>query len=491
MYNINMFWFNGLTALTFVCFGTIFGIGLFLKANRIDAKLLKIMALNIFFATWCYMGYVADFLSLLFRQKNFINLNGEIGIISGIWLAIAIILAMHVGSELNFPKYRTQILLTYLFIGIIYEIFLIFDTEASLGFISPTDHSKMINFYINIFSPLGIIVVFYYLSLFGFLGLGFLFKGFNSKGILRRKYFYLALAEIIFIPTSFLELLPVPTIYFFLNRPVLIVLPFLIYLGFREESNLKDISYRIEQKLFLLQHSPIEDFKSSFLRRASHELKTPLIPIKANLDYLLNEYSEPIAKGIKTRLNEILLGYNKLENVIQNFLLSLELDGNGIDLNRKPLNLSELIEKSIGNHQDLINIRNHEIKCKLGDKLIVFADKTRIQHVFDNLLTNSIKFTPSNGIIKIYSKRNPHYIRIFIEDNGIGLTEKEKGYLFQKFGKIERYGRGWDIISQGSGLGLFISKKIINAHGGKIWVHSEGRNKGSIFSFKLPHFKDK
>ncbi|MHA2129203.1 MAG: sensor histidine kinase, partial [Promethearchaeota archaeon] len=73
-----------------------------------------------------------------------------------------------------------------------------------------------------------------------------------------------------------------------------------------------------------------------------------------------------------------------------------------------------------------------------------------------------------------------------IKDNGIGLTYEEKGRLFKQFGKIERYGQGLDIIPEGSGLGLYISKKIVELHDGEIWVESEGRNKGSTFFFSLP-----
>jgi signal transduction histidine kinase len=73
-----------------------------------------------------------------------------------------------------------------------------------------------------------------------------------------------------------------------------------------------------------------------------------------------------------------------------------------------------------------------------------------------------------------------------IQDNGIGFTQEEKLRLFKKFGKIERFGQGFDLQVNGSGLGLYIAKKIIELHGGKIWMTSEGRNKGSTFYFSLP-----
>ncbi|MBD3339250.1 MAG: hypothetical protein GF353_09075 [Candidatus Lokiarchaeota archaeon] len=81
-------------------------------------------------------------------------------------------------------------------------------------------------------------------------------------------------------------------------------------------------------------------------------------------------------------------------------------------------------------------------------------------------------------------------IIVSIQDTGIGITKKEFPILFKQFGKIERYGKGWDIEIEGAGLGLYISKKIIELHGGKIWAESEGRKKGSKFCFSLPYLSD-
>ena len=73
-----------------------------------------------------------------------------------------------------------------------------------------------------------------------------------------------------------------------------------------------------------------------------------------------------------------------------------------------------------------------------------------------------------------------------IRDNGIGFSRDDKNKIFKQFGKIERYGKGWDIGIEGTGMGLYTSKKIVKMHGGKIWAESEGRNKGSEFCFSLP-----
>ena len=113
-------------------------------------------------------------------------------------------------------------------------------------------------------------------------------------------------------------------------------------------------------------------------------------------------------------------------------------------------------------------------------------EKEQIHQVINNLINNSIKYTPRNGKIQIKSQIQNENVLISVKDNGIGLSLSDKNQLFKQFGKIERFGQGLDVIPDGSGLGLYISKKIIELHGGEIWVESEGKNRGSTFYFTLP-----
>lgn len=103
-----------------------------------------------------------------------------------------------------------------------------------------------------------------------------------------------------------------------------------------------------------------------------------------------------------------------------------------------------------------------------------------------SLISNAIKNTPPKGLIYISVQPENSYVDIIIKDSGIGLTKEEKGKLFKKFGKIERENIGMNIITEGSGLGLYLSKKIIELHKGKILVESEGRSKRSTFIVRIP-----
>ncbi|MHA1254284.1 MAG: sensor histidine kinase [Promethearchaeota archaeon] len=140
--------------------------------------------------------------------------------------------------------------------------------------------------------------------------------------------------------------------------------------------------------------------------------------------------------------------------------------------------------------QGIASLREQKIKVNIKEKFFTEFDKEKIYEVITNLLINAVKYTPVGGEITIESKqKNGNYV-VSIKDTGIGLTKKEITQLFTQFGKIERYGQGWDVGIEGTGLGLYISKELMTLHDGKIWVESEGRNKGSTFFFSLPIIKN-
>jgi signal transduction histidine kinase len=135
----------------------------------------------------------------------------------------------------------------------------------------------------------------------------------------------------------------------------------------------------------------------------------------------------------------------------------------------------------------LIKKRKLILNLEIPDKLYIILDKIRIEQVILNLLSNAIKNTPPNGKIDIKLDRKENWVEFSVIDTGIGLTREEMDRIFTRFGKIERYGEGLEFIDiQGSGLGLFISKEIVDLHNGNIWAESAGRDQGSTFIMKLP-----
>ncbi|MFX0020577.1 MAG: PAS domain S-box protein [Promethearchaeota archaeon] len=249
----------------------------------------------------------------------------------------------------------------------------------------------------------------------------------------------------------------------------------------------RDITEQINAQQELIK---LNQIKTELLRRTSHELKTPLVSIKGFSDLLLELHKDKLNDYVIGTLNRIREGCVRLDNLINDILKTAELESGKMQLKKSEGDLILLIKHCINELSGLSKLRNHSIDLKIHDTLVFYFEKEKIHQVLSNILSNAIKFTPPFGRIEIQSKIKDEFVIISIKDDGIGFTEEEKGQIFKQFGKIERFGQGLDVISEGSGLGLYISKKIIKLHDGEIWMESEGRSKGSNFYFSLPLIKE-
>ena len=229
----------------------------------------------------------------------------------------------------------------------------------------------------------------------------------------------------------------------------------------------------------------ISEIKSDLITKASHELKTPLSSIYTASQILLSDYKEQLGGNAIEFVNMIHRGGQKLKQLIENLLDLPKLESGKLKLNITTENFSLLINECINDLKYLATEKNLEISCELPKEITLKIDRIRIEQIINNLLTNAIKNTPPEGKIIISSNIGTEWVEISIKDTGVGLTKKEKQVLFQKYGKIRRDIKGIDI--DGSGLGLYISKEIVELHKGNILVESKGRNKGSTFMIRLPN----
>jgi PAS domain S-box-containing protein len=235
--------------------------------------------------------------------------------------------------------------------------------------------------------------------------------------------------------------------------------------------------------------SEINRLKTDLFSRTSHELKTPLISIKGFTELLLKLHSNKLDDEVISILNEIMDGSRRLEAYINTIVESSKLEQGLMKLNKTEEDLLSIVQYCIKQLESTAKLRNQTIFNKVDKNLITKLDRERIYEVISNLIINAIKYTPVGGEITIDSQISDDSYVISVKDTGIGLTDEEKKHLFTQFGKIERYGQGWDVGIEGTGLGLYISKEIIELHGGKIWAESKGRNKGSIFYFSVPRIE--
>lgn len=222
--------------------------------------------------------------------------------------------------------------------------------------------------------------------------------------------------------------------------------------------------------------SKSEILKNDFISSVSHEIKTPLANIQ--------NYSKALAKGnldLQTKqkyLNNLVNTTNKISNLISNILKLNKLENQTIILSHEKINIGELLRESILTFDDKISQKDIQLNCNIQD-ILQKIDGSYLEIIFNNLISNAIKFTGVGGKIDISLTQNHQQIIFEVKDNGIGMAEDVGRHIFDKFyqGDSSRAG-------EGNGLGLALVKKIIDILGGEIIVRSK-QNEGSVFIVKL------
>jgi signal transduction histidine kinase len=151
------------------------------------------------------------------------------------------------------------------------------------------------------------------------------------------------------------------------------------------------------------------------------------------------------------------------------------------------IDIKNEIKKTIQNKKTLFESKKLEIKNNVNKKILINVDKLRFEELLTNLFENSVKFSDNNGKIIINAEQEKEYVKISIKDTGIGMTKQQIKNAFEEFYKADQSRHDFD----SSGLGLTISKKIVEKHNGKIWMESTGPGKGTTVFFTLPLYPTK
>lgn len=254
----------------------------------------------------------------------------------------------------------------------------------------------------------------------------------------------------------------------------------------REITERKKIENLIKEEIKKLKE--LDRIRKELISGISHELKTPLMQILGSSELFLSFYKSQLDSEALELIQIIEKGGKRLNSLVENLLDISRLQYDKFKLNKKMIDLCELVRESCNNMKFFLKKRNITLNLDILENLYLELDEIRIIQVFTNLLSNAIKNTPPKGNLKVSLKKSENWVKLLICDTGIGLTKEEMKFIFTRFGKIERVGEGLEFIDiRGSGLGLFISRSIIDLHGGQIWAESEGRHKGSTFIVKLPY----
>ena len=230
----------------------------------------------------------------------------------------------------------------------------------------------------------------------------------------------------------------------------------------------------------------LDQVKREIITRTSHELKTPLTSIYGACQLLYEGYKNDLPEKALELVELSLQGGKRIQKLISNMLDVSALESGEITLSKQRENLIDLFKECIKEISYLTTKSNVKIFFDAPDKIYLDIDKFQIETVIINLLNNAVKNNSPGGKVFCKLRIDLNSIEISIKDTGVGITEEEMHKIFKKFGKIERYGKGMNIDMEGSGLGLYISKQIVELHNGKIWAESEGLNKGTTFFIKLP-----
>ena len=219
-----------------------------------------------------------------------------------------------------------------------------------------------------------------------------------------------------------------------------------------------------------------EVLKTDFISNVSHEIKTPLTVIQ-NYASLLQDQS--LDAETRKKYAKTLIGASKrITDLITNILKLNKLENQEIQEKPQRFNLTEALAESVVEFEPLIEKKNIELNCDLED-VYIFSSKSLLEIVWNNLISNAIKFTPEDGKIDISLKRIGENVEISVADTGCGMTSEVGAKIFEKF-----YQGDTSHSTQGNGLGLALVKKVIDILGGEIIVQSE-LYKGSTFKVLL------
>jgi len=215
----------------------------------------------------------------------------------------------------------------------------------------------------------------------------------------------------------------------------------------------------------------------------SHELRTPLNAIIGFSQLLMDEVPGRINEEQGQCLNDILISSERLLGLINDALDLSKIESDKMELKLTNIALTKVIEPLIRTMTLMLMSRKQSLDVEVEEGLPpVHADKTKIRQVLFNLLSNSNKFTPDGGKLKVEAVKDGDWCQVSVIDNGIGIKREEQERIFEPFYQADE---PLTEERSGTGLGLTVAKQIVEKHGGRIWVESEC-GKGSKFTFTLP-----
>ncbi len=232
----------------------------------------------------------------------------------------------------------------------------------------------------------------------------------------------------------------------------------------------------------ITERTRLDQLKDEFIGLVSHELRTPLTVINGCLSTVLTEWERLPSNEMQQLLRDAVLESDSMSHLIENLLELSRFQAQQLTLYAEPTDVGILIRETLNKIKRLAP--SHQFVTMIPDKIpLIYADPLRIERILYNLLENATKYSPSPSQVKVTVKIELKNLLIGISDQGGGLSPAEQAKLFSPFQRLEisRLKK-----TRGAGLGLMVCRRLVEAHGGKIWVKSQ-KGKGSTFFFTLPY----
>ncbi|HET9232867.1 MAG TPA: ATP-binding protein [Candidatus Eisenbacteria bacterium] len=228
----------------------------------------------------------------------------------------------------------------------------------------------------------------------------------------------------------------------------------------------------------------LERMKSEFVAVVSHEVRTPLTAIQGSLELVLDDRYFQMADKMRELLTICQANVEKLRTLINEILDFSKLEANRLSLTFLPIDMVEVAHEVVASMEGIADPKSIRLRLDAGPEIpVIQADRMRVGQVLTNLIGNALKFTPPGGQVDVILETHPDGgVVCAVSDNGPGIASNQMGKLFQKFQQLDS---SMTREKGGTGLGLVISKGLVEGHGGRIWVESEV-GVGSRFCFMLP-----
>lgn len=238
--------------------------------------------------------------------------------------------------------------------------------------------------------------------------------------------------------------------------------------------------YESEKKL-----QELNTAKDKLFSIIGHDLKNPLITLLGFSEILVEDYEELTDEEKKEYLRTIYETSRNTQKLLENLLNWSRAQSGRLQVELEPLSIKTIIKETIDLVKSHAEKKNIKLNTEINSSLMVYADKNLLETIIRNLVTNAIKFTEEGGTVKIYTQDYNGYVKVCVEDTGIGMSEEDVKKLFRIDVSNKEIGNSKE---KGTGLGLILCKEFCEKQGGKIWVESK-LGKGSKFYFTIPVYK--